>query len=117
MTIVCDRIVKWGLAALVAFTPLAFGTVEAWAIALMEWGIFTLLLVFLLGRLWATAESPRAAIRWSGLELPLGLFLVFCALQTAPHDPVINQYYLATMGARVATQQQLVARPVGLRGF
>jgi len=38
------------------------------------------------------------------------------ALQTAPHDPVINQYYLATMGARVATQQQLI-QPVGLRGF
>lgn len=38
------------------------------------------------------------------------------ALQTAPHDPVINQYYLATMGARVATQQ-LVARPVALTGF
>jgi hypothetical protein len=38
------------------------------------------------------------------------------ALKTAPDDPVINQYYLATMGARVATQQ-LVARPVGLRGF
>jgi hypothetical protein len=38
------------------------------------------------------------------------------ALRTAPHDPVINQYYLATMGARVATQQQL-AQPVGLRGF
>jgi hypothetical protein len=39
------------------------------------------------------------------------------ALQTAPYDPVINQYYLATMGARVATQQ-LVARPVvALRGF
>jgi hypothetical protein len=38
------------------------------------------------------------------------------ALQSAPHDPVINQYYLATMGARVATQQ-MVSRPVGLRGF
>jgi hypothetical protein len=38
------------------------------------------------------------------------------ALQTAPHDPVINQYYLATMGARVATQQ-LAARPVVLKGF
>jgi hypothetical protein len=40
------------------------------------------------------------------------------ALETAPHDPVINQYYLATMGARVATQQ-MAARPVGLalRGF
>jgi hypothetical protein len=39
------------------------------------------------------------------------------ALQTAPHDPVINQYYLATMGARVATQQ-MVARPVAaIKGF
>ena len=38
------------------------------------------------------------------------------ALQTAPHDPVINQYYLATMGARAATRQ-MVARPVALRGF
>lgn len=38
------------------------------------------------------------------------------ALRSAPHDPVLNQYYLATMGARVATQQ-MVARPVGLRGF
>ena len=38
------------------------------------------------------------------------------ALRSAPHDPVLNQYYLATMGARVATQQ-LAARPVALRGF
>ncbi len=38
------------------------------------------------------------------------------ALQTAPDDPVINQYYLATMGARAATRQ-MVARPVALRGF
>jgi len=38
------------------------------------------------------------------------------ALQTAPHDPVINQYYLATMGAGAATRQ-MVARPVALRGF
>jgi len=37
------------------------------------------------------------------------------ALLTAPHDPVINQYYLATMGARVATRQ--VVSSAGLRGF
>lgn len=37
------------------------------------------------------------------------------ALQTAPHDPVINQYYLATMGARAATRQ--VVSTAGLRGF
>lgn len=36
------------------------------------------------------------------------------ALEQAPRDPVINQYYLATMGAREATRQQL-ARPAGLR--
>jgi hypothetical protein len=36
------------------------------------------------------------------------------ALRTAPHDPVINQYYLATMGAQVATRQMAA---VGMRGF
>jgi hypothetical protein len=29
------------------------------------------------------------------------------ALQEAPQDPVINQYYLATVGAREATLRQL----------
>ena len=37
------------------------------------------------------------------------------ALQTAPHDPVINQYYLATMGARVAARQ--VVSTASLKGF
>jgi hypothetical protein len=36
------------------------------------------------------------------------------ALRTAPQDPVINQYYLATMGAQVATRQMAA---VGMRGF
>lgn len=38
------------------------------------------------------------------------------ALDQAPNDPVINQYYLATMGAREATRQQLnAAQTVGLK--
>ena len=37
------------------------------------------------------------------------------ALQKAPHDPVLNQYYLATMGARAATRQ--VVSTASLRGF
>jgi hypothetical protein len=37
------------------------------------------------------------------------------ALQTSPHDPVLNQYYLATMGARAATRQ--VVSAASLRGF
>jgi hypothetical protein len=42
------------------------------------------------------------------------------ALESAPHDPVINQYYLATMGAREAAAQRLGAvQPAGLilKGF
>ena len=37
------------------------------------------------------------------------------ALATAPHDPVLNQYFLATMGARAATRQ--FVSTAGLRGF
>ncbi len=38
------------------------------------------------------------------------------ARENAPRDPVINQYYLAALGAREATAQQLTAvRPANLR--
>jgi len=38
------------------------------------------------------------------------------ALNEAPHDPVINQYYLATVGAREATLRQLgTTLPAGAR--
>ena len=38
------------------------------------------------------------------------------ALNEAPYDPVINRYYLATMGARQATLQQLgTSMPAGVR--
>ncbi len=38
------------------------------------------------------------------------------ALHEAPHDPVINQYYLATVGAREATLRQLgTTLPAGMK--
>jgi hypothetical protein len=38
------------------------------------------------------------------------------ALYAAPHDPVINQYYLAAQGAREATQRQLgTSLPSGMK--
>jgi len=78
----CDSVTRWGLVTLIAFTPLAFGTVEPWSIALMEWGIATLILVFWLGRLWSGREDPRPArVAFTGMEVPLGLFLLFCSLQ------------------------------------
>jgi hypothetical protein len=39
------------------------------------------------------------------------------ALKEAPQDPVINQYYLQTVGAREATLRQLgtTLRPAGVK--
>jgi O-antigen ligase len=87
----CERIVRWGLVTLLVFTPFAFGTVETWSIALMEWGIVTLVLIHLLGRLWdapgtrpETAAGGRRGLGVKTLAWPFGLFVVFCLLQTVP---------------------------------
>ncbi len=82
--VLCDRITRWGLVGLIVFTPLAFGTVEPWSIAIMEWGIVTLALVFWLGRLWPGREATTGNSAFTGLEIPLGSFLLFCVLQTVP---------------------------------
>ncbi len=79
-----DRVIKWGLLGLIAFTPLAFGTVEVWSIAAMEWGILTLLLVLGLKRGLEPRKSPPVRRPLTGLEIPVVLFLAFCALQTVP---------------------------------
>jgi O-antigen ligase len=82
---ICDRVMHWGLIGLLVFTPAAFGTVETWSIALMEWGIVTLAIVLALMRLWPDAGPTRPRRLWStGLEWPIALFLAFCLLQTIP---------------------------------
>lgn len=80
---ICDRIVGWGLAGLVAFTPLAFGTVEAWSYAILEGGVVALILVFVLGRAW-NPGPPGLRFPATGLGVPLALFLAYCALQMVP---------------------------------
>jgi O-antigen ligase len=85
----CDQGIRWGLVALIVFTPLAFGTVEPWSIALMEWGITTLVLLYILERLWpvpvrSTGTPPQGRPHLLGLALPIGLFMVLCLLQTVP---------------------------------
>jgi O-antigen ligase len=97
------------LVALIAFTPLAFGTVEPWAIALMQWGIVSLVLVFVLGRLWAFGPRLREGAQRTGLELPIGLFIVFCLLQTVP----LPLPWLAGLSPGSARMYQAV----GLRGW
>lgn len=84
-----DRVVRWGLAGLIAFTPLAFGTVEPWAIAIMEWGIVTLALLVVMARVAdAGYRRPmRAPAMWP-LLVPVAAFLLLAALQTVPMPPV-----------------------------
>ncbi len=87
VTSVCDRVVKWGLVALLVFTPFAFGTVEQWSQAFMEWAVIALFLVFALGWSWQESRSAAGARRWTGLEPLIAAFLVFGALQTIPLPP------------------------------
>ncbi len=67
------------------------------------------------------ARSDSSAVYQTRLEaLDQVLHATRSALNRAPNDPVINQYYMATIGAHEATQQQLkAARTAGLkvRGF
>ncbi len=84
MRVFCDRIVLGGMIALMAFTPMAFGSVEDWAIAIMEWGIVTVFLIFVLGRIWPDGGGLPGRVRATGMELPLVLFMTYCALQTVP---------------------------------
>src|SRR5438034_9913513 len=75
--------------ALIGFTPLAYGTVEPWSIAILEWGVVSLLLVYLLSRVYPGRDqtaTPSKAVRprLLGLAIPIGLFLVLCVLQTVP---------------------------------
>jgi O-Antigen ligase len=80
----CERILRWGLVSLLAFTPFAFGTVEPWAVLLMQWGVVTLVLVYALRRLFDDQGEPRPSSVLTGLEAPIALFLAFCLLQTIP---------------------------------
>lgn len=83
----CDAVVRWGVAALLLFTPFAFGTVEGWAQALMEWGVALLVLVFALGRLWEPQPGGEPARKGTGLELPVALTVALVVFQLVPLPP------------------------------
>jgi O-antigen ligase len=78
-----ERIVKWGLVTLIVFTPLAFGTVEAWSVALMEWGIWCLVVVAAVAAWWPGTRDGNP-YRMTGLEVPVALFIAYCGLQLVP---------------------------------
>jgi O-antigen ligase len=75
---VLDKAVAAGLMIAIAFTALAFGTVEAWSVALFE------LIVIILLLLWAAkaALEKRIEITVPAAALPLGGFLLLGLAQS-----------------------------------
>ncbi|MDQ3674494.1 MAG: hypothetical protein M3365_08990 [Gemmatimonadota bacterium] len=99
--------------------PAGFNSVEeAWAILDRASADYQLASAFLAAR-----NSPTPGVtdsvsmyraRLAALEQLMNATVT--ARENAPRDPVINQYYLAALGAREATAQQLGAvRPANLR--
>ncbi len=75
------------LIALIVFTPLAFGSMEIWALSLMELGIFLILILWAaqtgIVRLRATDESVDSAVdspRLSGRQAPSAIPIVLLSL-------------------------------------
>jgi O-antigen ligase len=108
--IASGAVVRWGLVALIAFTPLAFGTVEGWSIALLEWGIVTVALAALAER--RLAPAPEGASRRTGVEWPLGLYLGLVCLQLLPIPAALTAR--VAPGAQKAHEAAVVAPSGGV---
>ena len=92
MVLWIDRSVTAGIIALIVFTPIAMGAVHPPAYALMEAGIFALVLAWMAKEIVARAESVRyQAARVRALAAPLLLFLLFVALQLVPMPPSVER--------------------------
>jgi len=85
-----DRFIRALLLFLLLFTPLAFGSVHAWAYSLVE-GTVALLVAAWAVRIWSLRNSGD--IWFNGrvwpYALPLALFIGFVFLQMAPFPPSV----------------------------
>ena len=83
-----DKFIFAGIISLLVFAPLAFGSVHVWAYSLVEIGVFSLLLLWVVNGLIASREETLA---WA--KTPLNLFavllLAFIGLQLTPLPPVL----------------------------
>ena len=88
-----DRIVFWGLCAVLVFVPLPIGSVEEWAVFVFEAATLVLFLLYLGGQLFIgnsqkAANSPARWERRDGVppffKLALVVFVAFSFLQLMP---------------------------------
>src|SRR5262245_31327951 len=80
---VCRWLVGAGIGALVLFTPLAFGSVEPWAVTVLETALFAITGLWLLGRGLAGDGRMRSA-GGTPLTIPIVLFVGVVVLQMIP---------------------------------
>ena len=68
---VIERIVFWGICVLLVFAPLAFGAVHVWAYTVIEVGVFSLCILFMLDKL---LFSNGNTVEW--VKTPVNGFLL-----------------------------------------
>ncbi|HWR20970.1 MAG TPA: hypothetical protein VN444_03815, partial [Verrucomicrobiae bacterium] len=87
-----DRLLQWLLATLLIFTPLAFGTVEAWSIAVAE------LLVLSMGVVWIIRMIVEGRIHFekTSCNLPIILFLILMLFQMVPMPMTVIKHLSPT---------------------
>src|SRR5262249_33557476 len=85
MTHICDLTIQGGLLFLIIFTPLAFGSVYPWGIALMEGTVLLMALAWVFKLL----HTERLRLVRTPFNLPILLFLGLMVLQLLPLPPLI----------------------------
>jgi len=78
-----DRLIFAGIIGLLIFAPLAFGAVHVWAYTMVELGVFFLLLLWFLDRLFFSGGESLTWVR-TPLNIFMVLLVVFIALQLMP---------------------------------
>ena len=78
-----DRIVFWGLCAVLVFVPLPIGSVEEWAVFVFEAATIALFLLFLGGQL-SRRRPARGVMLPLFFKIALGVFLVSALVQLIP---------------------------------
>jgi O-antigen ligase len=85
MTRICDLTMQGGLLFLIIYTPLAFGSVYPWSIALMEGVVLCMALAWVLKLLY----MRRLQVVRTSLNLTILLFLGLIGLQVLPLPPIV----------------------------
>jgi O-antigen ligase len=105
MTPLCDLTIQGGLLFLIIFTPLAFGTVYPWGIAVMECVVLGMALAWVLKLL----RTGGVRLVRTPLNLPILLFLGLIGLQLLPLPPTV--LYFVSPSTYSLYQQTLAGWP------